>query len=269
MQPGNKVTFRGGTGDLLAARLDLPAGEPVASALFAHCFTCSKDTLAASRVSQALTASGIAVLRFDFTGLGGSEGEFANTNFTSNVTDLVAAAEFMRAERGGPDIVIGHSLGGTAVLAAAARIPAVAAVVTINAPCEPKHVLNLLKDDTGRIDREGEADIELGGRRFRIKREFLVDLSTQRMTTVIASLRKPLLVFHSPQDSTVGIENARLIFDAAHHPKSFVSLDGADHLLTRREDATYVAAVLATWASRYVAHPALAQNAAGAGTESQ
>jgi len=253
MRLSKKMTFRGGNGDLLAARLDLPAREPVASALFAHCFTCLKDTLAASRISDALTASGIAVLRFDFTGLGGSEGEFANTNFSSNISDLVAAAEFLKAERGGPDIIIGHSLGGAAVLAAAPRIPSVRAVVTINAPCDPKHVLHLLKDHTDRIEKEGEADIELGGRRFRIKHEFITDVSMQRISTTIASLRKALLVLHSPQDSTVGIENARLIFDAARHPKSFVSLDGADHLLTLREDATYVATVIAAWASRYIA----------------
>src|SRR5262249_52282237 len=159
--------------------------------------------------------------RFDFTGLGGSGGEFANTNFSSNVSDLVAAAEFLRAERGATDILIGHSLGGTAVLAAASRIPGVAAVVTINAPGDPKHVLHLLKGPADDIEKLGELDIELGGRRFRIKREFLADVSMQRMAEVIASLRKPLLVFHSPQDSTVGIENARLIFDAARHPKSF------------------------------------------------
>jgi uncharacterized OsmC-like protein/pimeloyl-ACP methyl ester carboxylesterase len=263
MPLSKKVSFRGSNGDLLAARLDLPAREPVASALFAHCFTCSKETLAASRISDALTALGIAVLRFDFTGLGGSEGEFANTNFSSNVSDLVAAAEFLRAERGGPDILIGHSLGGTAVLAAAPKIPGVKAVVTINAPCEPKHVLHLLKDRADDIEKVGEAEVELGGRRFRIKREFLTDVSMLRMTEVIASLRKPLLVFHSPQDSTVGIENARLIFDAARHPKSFVSLDRADHLLTRREDAAYVAAVLAAWASRYIARGLEPEDATG------
>jgi uncharacterized OsmC-like protein/fermentation-respiration switch protein FrsA (DUF1100 family) len=263
MRPSDKVSFRGGNGDLLAARLDLPATKPVASALFAHCFTCSKETLAASRISDALTALGIAVLRFDFTGLGGSEGEFANTNFSSNVSDLVAAAEFLRAERVGPDILIGHSLGGTAVLAAAAKVPGVRAVVTINAPCEPKHVLHLLKDHADDIEKAGEAEIELGGRRFRIKREFLADLSMQRMAEVIASLRKPLLVFHSPQDATVSIENARLIFDAARHPKSFVSLDRADHLLTRREDAAYVASVLAAWASRYIARSPEPEEATG------
>src|SRR5262249_40616323 len=160
-----------------------------------------------------------------------------------NVSDLVAAAEFLRAEGGGPDILIGHSLGGTAVLAAAPRIPDVVAVATINAPCDPKHVLGLLKGHADDIEKLGEADIELGGRRFRIKREFLADVSMQRMATVIAALRRPLLIFHSPQDSTVGIDNARLIFEAARHPKSFVSLDGADHLLTRREDAASVASV--------------------------
>ncbi len=258
MRLGKKVSFLGGSGDLLAARLDLPANVPVAYALFAHCFTCTKDTLAASRISESLTGCGIAVLRFDFTGLGGSEGDFANTHFSSNVADLVAAAEYLLAEFGGPGILIGHSFGGTAVLAAAARIASVKAVVTINAPFDPKHVLNLLKEDIDRIEKQGEAEVDLAGRRFRIKREFLTDVSTRDMAQTIATLHKPLLVFHAPQDSTVGVENARLIFDAAQHPKSFVSIDGADHLITRGEDAKYIAAVLAAWVSRYIPRPALA-----------
>lgn len=258
MKRSRKITFRGSGGDTLAARLDLPAGPPVAYALFAHCFTCSKDTLAASRIGDALTASGIAVLRFDFTGLGGSEGDFANTNFSSNIADLVAAADHLRVEFGGPGILIGHSLGGTAVLAAAAKIETVKAVVTINAPFDPKHVLNLFQDEIGRIEEHGEAEVMLGGRRFRVRREFLADVSTQRMEQTIGALHKPLLVFHAPQDATVSVENARLIFEAARHPKSFVALDGANHLLTRSDDAKYVAAVLSAWVSKYVPRPTLA-----------
>jgi uncharacterized OsmC-like protein/pimeloyl-ACP methyl ester carboxylesterase len=253
-----RINFRGGGGDALAARLDLPLGPPVAYALFAHCFTCSKDTLAASRISESLTGCGIAVLRFDFTGLGGSEGEFANTNFSSNIADLVAAADHLRAEFGGPGILIGHSLGGTAVLAAAARIETVTAVVTINAPFDPKHVLNLFQDEIGHIEEQGEAEVTLGGRRFHVRREFLADVSAQRMEETIGALHKPLLVFHAPQDATVSVENARLIFEAARHPKSFVALDGANHLLTRSDDAQYVAAVISAWVSNYIPRPVLA-----------
>lgn len=248
----NKVNFPGGSGGVLAASLDLPAQSPNAYAIFAHCFTCSKDTLAASRISKALAEHGIAVLRFDFTGLGGSEGNFSDTTFSTNVADLVAAASYMRTEYGGPGILIGHSLGGTAVLAAAASIESVTAVVTINAPCEPEHVLRLFGSDVERIAEQGVADVELGGRRFQVRREFLSDVSRQRVTDTIAKLHKPLLVFHAPQDTTVDVDNARLIFESARHPKSFVALDGADHMLTRIEDAKYVAAVLAAWASRYL-----------------
>jgi putative redox protein len=248
-----KVTFPGALGANLAARLELPVGPPLAYALFAHCFTCSKDVFAAARIAQGLAAEGIAVLRFDFTGLGNSEGDFANTNFSSNVQDLVAAADWLREQHQAPAILIGHSLGGAAVLAAAAKIPEAVAVATVNAPHDPAHLESLFTGDRARIEAEGEAEVTIAGRPFRIKQQFLEDIAAQSMDAAIGKLRKALLVFHAPLDDTVGIDNAGLIFQAAKHPKSFVSLDGADHLLTRKADATYVATVLAAWASRYLA----------------
>lgn len=247
------IHFPGAFATPLAARLDLPEQPAAAYALFAHCFTCSKDTLAATRISTALVERGFGVLRFDFTGLGGSEGEFANTNFTSNIADLVAAANWLREHHQAPRVMIGHSLGGAAVLAAAAQVPEAAAIATIGAPFDPGHVRHLLHDATPDIETAGEAEVDLGGRRFRIKKQFLDDIASQNNAAHIAALRKALLVFHSPRDSTVDIDNAAKIFVAAKHPKSFVSLDTADHLLTRKADAVYVAAVLAAWASRYVA----------------
>jgi uncharacterized OsmC-like protein/alpha/beta superfamily hydrolase len=251
-----KIRFPGAHGDLLAARLDLPAEAPVAFVLFAHCFTCSKDTLAASRISAALTDRGFGVLRFDFTGLGGSEGEFANTNFSSNVADLVAAAAWLRTHHQAPKVLVGHSLGGAAVLAAAAQIPETSAIATIGAPHDPDHVRHLLHPAITEIEAAGEAEVTLSGRTFRVKKQFLEDIANQDIDALISGLRKALLIFHSPRDTTVDIENAARIFGAAKHPKSFVSLDHADHLLTRREDAVYVAAVLAAWASRYIGAPA-------------
>jgi putative redox protein len=249
------IRFPGALGALLAARLDLPAVTPTAFALFAHCFTCSKDTLAASRISAALTERGFGVLRFDFTGLGGSEGDFANTNFSSNIADLIAAAAWLREHHQAPKILIGHSLGGAAVLAAAAQIPDVVAVATIGAPFDPGHVRHLLSAATAEIESAGEAEVALAGRKFRIKKQFLDDITGHNNREHIAGLRRALLVFHSPRDTTVDIENAAQIYAAAKHPKSFVSLDNADHLLTRREDAVYVASVLSTWAARYVGTP--------------
>ncbi len=247
------VHFPGAFATPLAARLDLPEQPAAAYALFAHCFTCSKDTLAATRISAALVEHGFGVLRFDFTGLGGSEGEFANTNFTSNIADLVAAANWLREHHQAPRVMIGHSLGGAAVLAAAAQVPEAAAVATIGAPFDPGHVRHLLHGAAPDIEAAGEAEVDLGGRRFRIKKQFLDDIASQSNASRIAALRKALLVFHSPHDTTVDIDNAAKIFVAAKHPKSFVSLDTADHLLTRKADAVYVAAVLAAWASRYIA----------------
>jgi putative redox protein len=249
------VRFPGSLGATLAARLDLPPVKPAAFALFAHCFTCSKDTLAASRISAALNARGIAVLRFDFTGLGGSEGDFANTNFSSNLTDLVAATSWLREHHEAPKLLIGHSLGGAAVLAAAREIPEAAAVATIGAPFQPDHVRRLLAQALPEIEAAGEATVELAGRTFRIRKQFLEDIGSRNNREAIARLHKALLIFHSPRDTTVSIDNAAQIFMAAKHPKSFVSLDDADHLLTRKEDASYVAAVLAAWASRYICAP--------------
>lgn len=261
------VRFPGSLGAQLAARLDLPPGKPVAYALFAHCFTCSKDTLAAARIGAALTARGLAVLRFDFTGLGGSEGDFANTDFSSNVSDLVAAAAWLREQHEAPRLLVGHSLGGSAVLAAAPRIPEASAVATIGAPADPAHVRRMLGDSVPEIEAAGQAEVHLAGRKFRIRKQLLDDLERHAGREAIGSLGKALLIFHSPADTTVSIDNASQIFMAARHPKSFVSLDKADHLLTRREDGAYVADVLAAWASRYLGAPAVesAQPADGEG----
>jgi putative redox protein len=256
-----KVEFTGALGARLAARLDRPVTPPVAYALFAHCFTCSKDTRAATYVAAALAERGIACLRFDFTGLGGSDGEFANTDFSSNVADLVAAADFLRAHHRAPAILVGHSLGGAAVLAAAARIPEAVGVATIGAPAEPAHVLRHIPDPD-RIAREGAAEVVLAGRPFRIGKGFLDDVAAQRLAGAIGGLRKALLVLHSPRDDTVDIDNATRIFTAAKHPKSFVSLDPADHLLSRREDAAYAGQVIAAWAARYLPQGVAAPEAA-------
>ncbi len=251
-----QVSFPGSAGDDLAARLDLPEGEPVAFALFAHCFTCSKDIAAATRISRGLVAQGFGVLRFDFTGLGASGGEFANTTFSSNVEDLVRAAAMLRDRYRPPALLVGHSLGGAAVLAAAPSIPEVTAVATIGAPFDPGHITNLFPSHTlAELARVGEADVELAGRTFRVRRELLDDANAQNLTHTLAGLDRALLVLHSPTDEIVDVENARRIFEAARHPKSFVSLDGADHLLTRAEDAEYVATVLAAWARRYLHDP--------------
>lgn len=250
-----RLDFPGHDGSRLAARLDLPPGPPRAYAVFAHCFTCSKDIFAASRISQALAGRGIAVLRFDFTGLGASEGEFANTNFSSNVADLVAAADHLRATRAAPALLVGHSLGGAAVLAAAGDVPEARAVVTIGAPADAAHVVKNFAADVGRIEATGAAEVTLAGRKFTIRKQFLEDVDGARLTDRIATLKRPLLIFHAPRDGTVGIENAAAIYNAAKHPKSFISLDDADHLLRRSEDATYVAEVLAAWATRYIPGP--------------
>jgi putative redox protein len=252
MPRSKRVDFTGSQSDKLAASLDLPAGEPHAFALFAHCFTCSKNIFAASRIAARLTDNGFAVLRFDFTGLGASEGEFANTDFSSNVEDLVKAADFLRGAHQAPVLLIGHSLGGAAVLSAAERIPEAKAVATIAAPADPRHLLHLLSKARAEIEARGEAEVTIQGQSFRIRKQFLEDIDRHRLTEAIGRMRKALLVFHAPLDDVVDIENAARIFLAAKHPKSFVSLDGADHLLTRREDAAYVADVLAAWASRYL-----------------
>jgi uncharacterized OsmC-like protein/alpha/beta superfamily hydrolase len=249
-----KITFPGSQGFPLAARLDRPSGAHRAIALFAHCFTCSKDIFAASRIAGELTKLGFAVLRFDFTGLGMSGGEFANTNFSSNVQDLLAAAECLRGLGLPADVLIGHSLGGAAVLAAAGDIPEARAVVTICAPAEAAHVIKNFGAQLDEIRTKGEATVTLAGRPFAIKSQFLDDLAASSFHHRIAEMRKALLVFHAPTDTVVGVDNAAMIFAAAKHPKSFVALHDADHLLSKRDDAAYVASVLSAWVSRYIGH---------------
>jgi uncharacterized OsmC-like protein/alpha/beta superfamily hydrolase len=260
--PAERFDFPNARGEKLAAVLDLPEGTPRAYALFAHCFTCGKNVVAAKRIADKLTALGIAVLRFDFTGIGSSEGEFANTTFSSNVEDLIAAADHLRKMRQAPALLIGHSLGGAAVLAAASAVAEARAVVTIAAPFDPAHVTHLFKDKLDAIGTEGEVEVALAGRPFRIRREFLEDVAQHKLAEHIGKLHKALLIFHSPTDDTVGIENASQIFAAAKHPKSFISLAGADHLLTNRSDAVYVANVLAACVERYLAAPMAAASEA-------
>ena len=248
-----KIEFENKDGQALAARLDLPvAGRPAAYALFAHCFTCSKNIKAIAHITRALNREGIAVMRFDFTGLGESEGDFADTNFSSNVEDLIGAAEFLQANYRAPEILIGHSFGGAAVLQAARRIPSSRAVVTIAAPADPRHVTQALGSATRIIQSRGEAEVSLAGRTFKLKKQFLDDLQLVNMQDVLKNLNRALLVLHSPVDETVGIENAAQIFQAARHPKSFISLDQADHLLTRQADSLYAGAVIAAWAAKYI-----------------
>ena len=247
-----RATFPGSSGRELAARLELPGGPVRAFALFAHCFTCTKEVLAAHRIAIELATAGVAVLRFDFTGLGSSQGDFANTNFSSNVEDLVRAADYLRSDYGAPAILIGHSLGGAAVLAAAERIPEAKAVVTIGAPADVAHVLGQLGGSLDRIRSEGEAEVVLAGRPFRIRRSFIEDAEMQQLEVKIRTLGRALLVLHAPRDEVVGIDNASRIFLAARHPKSFISLDDADHLLSRPQDAAYAAGVIVAWAARYI-----------------
>ena len=262
--PTERFQFTSSEGHQLAAALDLPEGTPLAYALFAHCFTCGKDVLAAKRIAVALAAKGIAVLRFDFTGLGSSEGDFANSTFSSNVADLVRAADHLRETRKGPAILIGHSLGGAAILAAAGQIPDAKAVVTIAAPSDPAHVTGLFRDRIEDIRKHGKVEVSLAGRPFHISSEFLDDIAHHGLMAHVAKLHKALLIMHAPTDDTVGIDNATHIFVAARHPKSFVSLAGADHLLTGKRDASYVADVITAWAERYL-DPALPAQAATSG----
>lgn len=247
-----KVTFQGHNGHMLAGRLDLPHGQWRAAALFAHCFTCSKDILAAKRIANRLCALGLAVFRFDFTGLGHSEGEFSNTDFSSNVDDLVLAARWMDASGMPPQMLIGHSLGGAAVLQARGTIPSIQAVVTIGAPFEPAHVLHHFESELPTIEAHGSTVVSLGGREFEIQQSFIDDITGASVTEALAQLKAALLVMHAPTDNVVGIDNAASIYQAAMHPKSFVSLDHADHLLTQAKDAEYVAEVIASWSRRYL-----------------
>ena len=250
---GERLEFRNRNGELLSARLELPINHaPRAYALFAHCFTCSKSSLAATHISRALAAEGIATLRFDFTGLGESEGDFADTNFSSNVDDLVAAAEFLTHEYDAPRILVGHSLGGAAVLQAASRIPSSVAVATSGAPCEPAHVSHLFSHARPELEERGAVALKIGGREFTIKKQFVEDLEMTRMQETIRGLDRALLVLHSPVDDIVEISNAAQVFQAARHPKSFVSLDHADHLLRKSGDSRYVGSLIAAWAGRYL-----------------
>lgn len=250
--PTERITFAGHAGDTLAARLDLPEGPHLATAVFAHCFTCSKDIPAARRIAARLASMGIAVLRFDFTGLGHSDGEFANTHFSSNVADLIAAADYLANRGMAPALMIGHSLGGAAVLRAATQIKSSKAVVTLGAPSDPAHVAHQFDQHREEIAKKGLATVSLGGRPFEIKSAFLEDISDQNLRACIANLNQALLVLHAPRDNTVSIDNAAQIFEAAKHPKSFVTLDDADHLITSLKDAEYAAEVIASWVGRYM-----------------
>lgn len=250
------VDFAGAAGHALAGRLHLPRGTPAGWALFAHCFTCGKDVLAAARIARHLAAAGVAVLRFDFTGLGDSEGDFAATGFTSNVQDLVAAAAFLRSEHTAPALLIGHSLGGAAVLAAAGSIPECRAVVTIGAPSDPAHVSGLFEESVPEILAQGEAKVRLAGRELCIRREFLADIAAQNLSCHIAALGRPLLVMHAPEDSVVPVDEAATILAQARQPRSFIALDGSDHLLSARADAVRAARLIEAWSARYLAAPA-------------
>lgn len=265
MTTADRFDFPNAQGRTLGAVLQRPVGTPTAYALFAHCFTCSKDSRAARGIAEALAAAGIAVLRFDFTGLGSSEGDFANADFSSNIDDLVAAADHLRATEQAPALLIGHSLGGSAVLAAASRIPESTAVVTIGAPADPGHVTHFFGDAIDTIRANGEGEVSLGGRVFRIRSDLLDDVAEHNLLEQVASLQRALLILHAPTDEVVSIDNAAQIFSAARHPRSFISLDDADHMLGRRRDAQYAADVIAAWAQRYLpeSRPSAAERAHG------
>lgn len=250
------VTFQNKSGEQLSGKLELPPDRhPHNFAIFAHCFTCSKNLLAVKNISRALTKKGFGVLRFDFTGLGESEGDFKDTNFSGNVEDLIAAAAYVAENYKKPSLLVGHSLGGAAALFAAAEIESIQAVATIGAPADPEHVNHLFKSSLEKIEKEGKAVVTLAGREFTIKKQFVDDLKNKSLAEVVKNMRKSLLVMHSPQDNTVGISNAKLIYEAAFHPKSFISLDGADHLLQNKKDSLYAGEVIASWAQRYIELP--------------
>jgi len=252
MPTRERIIFENKSGIKLAAALELPDRPTNTFALFAHCFTCGKNIAAASRIAHTLAANNIGVLRFDFTGLGSSDGDFANTNFSSNIEDLLSAAQYLRDNYNAPQLLVGHSLGGTAVLNTAGDIPECKAVVSIGSPATADHIMKLFAQDVEKIEAEGGAEVDLAGRKFYIKRQFVADLKAKSVENRLSKLRKALLIFHSPHDNTVSIKQAELIFTAAKHPKSFITLDGADHLLSKIEDAQYVANTISTWASRYI-----------------
>ncbi len=252
MNRTEKLTFLNHRGEELAGLLSIPELPHRGVALFAHCFTCTKNIAAASRISRALARKKFVVLRFDFTGLGNSDGDFANTNFSSNVQDLISAADYLRENWGPPEVLIGHSLGGSAVLAAAQHIADSKAVVTIGAPASPEHVVKQFQCDLPTLEQQGEADVILAGRTFRIKKQFLDDISAQDLQQQAKELERALLIFHAPDDQVVNISEATALYQAARHPKSFVSLDSADHMLSKAADANYVADVIAAWIKRYI-----------------
>jgi uncharacterized OsmC-like protein/alpha/beta superfamily hydrolase len=263
MNTREKVSFKNKSGQRLSAELQLPDGQhPTTFAIFAHCFTCTKNLRAVRLISQALAAEGVGVLRFDFTGLGESEGDFEDTNFSKNISDLLAAATFLEEEHAAPTLIIGHSLGGAAVIRAATQLPSIEAVATIGAPYAPDHVLNIFEDDLEMIEEKGQAEVNIGGRPFTVKKQFIDDLRETSSADVLGSLNRALLIFHSPIDKIVGVDNAGKIFKAAKHPKSFMSLDSADHLLSDREDARYVGRVIGAWAAKYVEVEDAAKDAA-------
>ncbi len=247
-----KAQFVGGNSKTLAAKIDFPKGEIKAYALFAHCFTCSKDALAVSRISKILTNKQIAVLRFDFTGLGDSEGEFANTNFSSNVRDILAAVDFMRKEYEAPALLLGHSLGGSSILAAANKIPEAKAVVTIGSPADIAHVGHHFEDYREEILEEGELEVPLAGRNFTITKQFIEDIESTNIEDCVHDLKKALLILHAPLDDVVGIENAGKLFSWAKHPKSYISLDDANHFLLDRSNCEYAGYMIASWAAKYI-----------------
>ncbi|MDX1665804.1 MAG: bifunctional alpha/beta hydrolase/OsmC family protein [Saprospiraceae bacterium] len=251
-----KVNFENEKGEKLSARLELPANQrPHTYAVFAHCFTCSKNLTAVKNISRALSIRGIAVLRFDFTGLGESEGDFADTNFSSNIQDLIRAAEYLKDEYAAPSILVGHSLGGSAVLAAAGEIPSVKAIATIGAPASPEHVKHHFETEIDDIEEEGVAEVNIGGRSFTVKKQFIEDIREKRLKPKIRELEAALLIMHAPQDDIVEISNATQIYKAARHPKSFVSLEGADHLLSDKKDSRYTGEMIACWSERYIDLP--------------
>jgi putative redox protein len=251
-----KVTFKNRNNQQLSAKLEYPDNQPVHNyAIFAHCFTCNKNLLAIRNIARALNKEGIAVLRFDFTGLGESEGDFVDTNFSSNINDLIDAAKFVEDNYKAPSIIIGHSLGGAAAIFAAKQIESVKAVATIGAPSSPAHVQHLFGSDLSEIEKDGVAKVSIGGREFKLAKQFIDDIESKSMESCIKSLRKPILVIHSPQDTVVGIQNAKEIYHSAFHPKSFISIDGADHMLSNKKDSNYVGEVIAGWASRYIDVP--------------
>ncbi|RLJ62456.1 putative redox protein [Lacinutrix venerupis] len=251
-----KVTFKNTKNETLVGRLELPVNQhPHNFVIFAHCFTCNKNLSAVKNISRELTANGFGVLRFDFTGLGDSEGDFENTNFSGNVKDLIHASNFLKEQYNAPSLIIGHSLGGAAAIFTASKIESIKAVATIGAPSNPKHVQHLIQSSVEEIKTTGIANVNIGGRPFTIKKQFLDDIETKSLPDVAQKLRKALLVIHSPQDTTVCIQNAEDIYVAARHPKSFVSIDGADHLLSNKEDSNYVGKIISSWATRYVNIP--------------